>query len=271
MGRRRAARDRVRQPRQNRKKPDIAGLVRGLLALAVIAQAIHVAFWSPRLAVRRVEVVGARRLAVGNVKQLAAIEPGANTFRISLGRVRERLLREPQIRSVSVMRRLPESIVIHLEERRPKLALAQGGALWEADDSGLVYRNAPAPPRGVPVVEVTGGFAPAVGRSIPPAWLAAAGECVRLARQHHLQVAKMAIDAQGELWLHISAPVASGQPERLLPVRLGRPDDLPAKFADIGLWLPQVAADGEYLNVMCAGRAAYARLGRAGSSSPLSP
>ncbi|MBI3910453.1 MAG: FtsQ-type POTRA domain-containing protein [Armatimonadetes bacterium] len=242
--------------------------MRNLLALGLIAQTVHVAFWSPKLAVRRVEVRGAQRLAADKVRQLADVRPGGNIFRVSLGRVRQGLLQEPQIRAVSVTRRLPEAIVIRVQERQPCLALVHGGVVWEADEAGFVYRQAPSPPSAVPVVEVEGAFEPAVGQVIPPPWPAAAAECVRLARWHHLQVSKMAIDAQGELWLHIITPAANEQPERSLPVRLGRPDDLPAKFADIRLWLPQVATDGEYLNVMCAGRAAYMRLGRSETPPP---
>jgi len=257
------------RPRVNRRRPDVGRLLRNLLAIGLIAQTAHVAFCSPRLAVRRVVVHGTERLAPDEVRQLAGVHLGINTFRVNLGRVAQRLRRNPQIRTASVTRQLPATIAIVVEERQPTVALAWGGRFLEVDREGVIYREATAPPADVPLVRVEGGFVPAVGARVPGHWLEAALACVALAREHHLRLVETAIDAQGELWLHITTPATRGQAERVLPVRLGRPEQLAEKFADISLWLPQVAADGEYLNVMCAGRAAYLPLGAlAGEAAP---
>ena len=70
-----------RAPRRpNRKKPDYLLLARHLAAAGMIAELLHAAFASPRLAVRDVRIAGAERVPASRVAALAAVHPGGNIF-----------------------------------------------------------------------------------------------------------------------------------------------------------------------------------------------
>src|SRR4029450_12819041 len=85
-------------------------------------------------------------------------------------------------------------------------------------------------------------------------------ECLSLAAREQLPLRKIAFDAHGELWLNMAVSGRAGA-ERLLPVRLGRADELETKFQQLRWVLPEATANGEYLDLMCANRAAYLKSG----------
>jgi hypothetical protein len=73
----------------------------------------------------------------------------------------------------------------------------------------------------------------------------------------------MRVDASGELWLNVEATPTKQTAPAILKVRVGRSTELPEKFRDIRLALasrPDLPGSASYLDVMCAGRTAYAPL-----------
>ncbi|NPA94202.1 MAG: FtsQ-type POTRA domain-containing protein [Thermodesulfobacteria bacterium] len=78
----------------------------------------------PYFFVTRVEVEGAHRLSKKALVELSSIKEGDNIFSLDLDAIRNKILENPWVRNASVERRLPDKIIIHIDERTP-FALAR--------------------------------------------------------------------------------------------------------------------------------------------------
>jgi hypothetical protein len=232
-------------------------MTRNLAFGVLVLELLHAAFASPRLAVRAVRVAGARQLTAQRVGGLASVPAGANVLSVNLGDVRRRVMRDPAVRDAHVTRALPDGIRIVVEERRPRMVATMAGRFWDVDEAGIPFREQRAPTPGLPLVDLGVGRPPALGKSLPGDRWRAVLTCADLGRKNRLPVRKILFDDGGELWLNIAIPGTAASGERLLPVRLGRLEDLPEKLAQLRWVLPVAAADGQYLDLMCPGRAAY--------------
>jgi hypothetical protein len=247
--------------RKNRKKPDYLLLARHLAAAGMIGELLYAAFASPRLAVRNVRVTGAERVPARRVAALSAIHSGGNIFAVNLYRVRSRLIQEPMVRDATVTRILPNTIVIRVQERHPRLIASVEGRFWEVDEQGIPFRTRPEAPPELPLLELPPAEQPAPGRPLPDERWQPTLECLSLAARERLPLRKIAFDAHGELWLNMAVSGGAGGARRLLPVRLGRAEELETKIQQLRWVLPEATADGEYLDLMCANRAAYLKAG----------
>lgn len=251
---------------RNRKKPDTASTLRFVLLIALVGQCMRVLFTSPRLKLREVHVTGSQRLSREDVVRLGRLHLGTNIFRVNLVRVSQRLQVDPVIREALVSRDLPNALNVELKERVPALRVVTEESAFDADEEGVVFQKAPdANPdsdaaRRLPTVEVLPKDVPPLGQRLSADLARAVRECAQLAREQHVELRKMRVDASGELWLNIEAYPTSQSTGDGLAVRVGRLTDLPEKFRDIHqslLGKPDLSARATYLNVMCAGWPAY--------------
>ena len=129
-----------------------AGLA-GALVL-VLAGAGWLVGFSPVLAVERVEVTGARRLAASSLREAAAVPLGVPLARQDLTLIAGRVSSLPQIESTEVSRRWPNTIRIAVEERRPVLGVRQPEAFVLIDSHGVAFESQPSLPSGVLLADV---------------------------------------------------------------------------------------------------------------------
>lgn len=253
-----AAARRERRER-NRKKPDILGAIRVVVALLVVAQCIRVAFTSPRLRLREVRVTGTQRLTPEQVRLLGEIPLGRNIFGCNLAQVSRRLRRDPEIKETFVTRELPNTIHATIHERVPALQLTAGVQRFDADEEGFVFRKSEALIPGLPLLQTPADKLPGVGQRLDGRVAKAVWECDQLAGEQGLKLRNLRVDEGGELWLNVETdPARPGLP-RTLAVRLGEETDLPEKFRDIqnSMSWPELTAKATYLDVMCAGSPVY--------------
>lgn len=254
-----AAARRERRER-NRKKPDILGAIRVLVALVVVFQCIRVAFTSPRLQLREVRVAGTQRLTAEQVQRLGGIPIGQNIFRCNLVQVSQQLRRDPVIEETYVTRELPGTIHVTVRDRVPAFQVSAGAGRFDADKNGFVFQRSAPNTRGLPLLQVAPKQLPRPGEKLPEHLVRALYDCTQLAQEHGLNVRNLRVDGRGELWLNVETGTVGKATPRTLAVRLGRDTDLPEKFRDIRQALtgwPELTAKASYLNVMCAGRPAY--------------
>lgn len=246
---------------KNRKRPDFLTGVRSLLTLALLGEIVYIAYCSPRMNLRQVAVAGTVRTSPAQVMQLAGVKPGRNIFRANLSVARKRIMREPLVRDVRLIRVLPDTVRIEVEERKPSFMVVQDGRFYEADEQGFVFRENGALNPAVPELDVASMTRVAVGGRLPQWLFSAARDCSRLARRDRLNLRRVRLDPQGDLWVDVAVPateVEGGQ--RDLPIRLGRSDQLAAKFSDVRATLtgkPEIAQAAAYINVICPGRPAF--------------
>lgn len=126
----------------------------GLVALAA-AGLVFLFFYSAAFVVKDVQVVGAKGKLAESIVYEADIPHGRPLARVSETRLAERVLEgQKRVRSVSLHRRWPSTIVYEVELREPALVLRGGGRTWLADAGGVVYAAVGKASHKLPAVTV---------------------------------------------------------------------------------------------------------------------
>jgi len=87
------------------------------------------------------------------ILQLANIPYDLNIFKIDLQESEGRILVHPLIKKASLSRKLPRTVLIDVEERKPIIILPIEGCFYEADKEGVVIRDiATVSHSGLPLV-----------------------------------------------------------------------------------------------------------------------
>ncbi len=105
--------------------------------------------------VSSIEVRGEKRLTGREIIDLSGIKEGDNIFAVDLKSVSEKLSRQPWIRFAEVDRRLPDSIVIRVEERHPVALARIGDRLFLVDSDGTCFKSF-SEPEGFSAPVITG-------------------------------------------------------------------------------------------------------------------
>ncbi|MFQ5735358.1 MAG: cell division protein FtsQ/DivIB [Thermodesulfobacteriota bacterium] len=92
------------------------------------------------LAVRTINVTGAERVAPEDAIELAGITEGINILSFKASEAVEGLKANPWVKAAEIRRRLPDTVEIHLAERRP-MALVSLDGLYVMDSSGVVFKK----------------------------------------------------------------------------------------------------------------------------------
>ncbi len=158
---------RVRRSAANRRRPaplrerlpdrgQVAALCRhagraalpGAITVAAVAAAAGALFlgyrWltvSPRFALAGVELRGARAVLEADVVRAVSPALGENLFRLPLDAIERRLRAEPWVADVAVRRRLPDHLVVEIDEHQPAAVVDLDG-FYLADASGRVFKRA---------------------------------------------------------------------------------------------------------------------------------
>ncbi|MEM1245528.1 MAG: FtsQ-type POTRA domain-containing protein [Acidobacteriota bacterium] len=115
--------------RRRRARPWLALARRSLRVLALTAPVVLLAawlLWSPRFALQRLDVEGARRVeATWLESQLSSVQ-GHNLLLIELDDLRQALQEHRWVRSASLSKRLPNRLEVAIVEHQP-VALLQSG------------------------------------------------------------------------------------------------------------------------------------------------
>ena len=132
-----------------------------LLPVAIVAAVTYGALRSSFLTVHEVRVEGAEA-----INPIALIDHsgllGESMLRLPKSDTQARLLQDPQLRSVSISRSWPNTVVLKVEERRPAAFWSIEGLDYVVDVDGFVL-TAGVPPGSSPrIVEVVGASGPRV-------------------------------------------------------------------------------------------------------------
>ncbi|AXH95657.1 cell division protein FtsQ/DivIB [Ornithinimicrobium avium] len=132
-----------------------AVLLWGVLVTLLAAGLVFLFFFSAAFVVQDVQVEGAKGELADSVVFEADIPQGRPLARVSETRLAERVLEgEKRVRSVSLDRRWPSTIVYEVQLREPALALRGGGTTWLADAGGVVYDSVEKASHNLPAVTV---------------------------------------------------------------------------------------------------------------------
>ncbi|MEX1209494.1 MAG: FtsQ-type POTRA domain-containing protein [Candidatus Nanopelagicales bacterium] len=149
------------------------------IAVPIVAAITWVVWFSPWLAVARVEVSiaptseAAGPLPEDEIRFIADIPPGTPLLQVSTGDIEERIAALPQVRSVTVSRAWPDTVAITVLRRDPVALVASASGYDLVDEDGVVIRTVPSVIADVPVVRATGAgvIAAVTVAGEVPAWL----------------------------------------------------------------------------------------------------
>lgn len=130
-------------------------LLLGVLLAGVVGGAV-LATHTPLFAARTIRVHGATHLSESAVLRLAGVHPGTNVFYLDTAAVRVKLVADPWVASATVVRSLPSTVNITVQEVRPIGVTASADAPMLLAQDGTVLGPAPAGAR-LPVIGTAGG------------------------------------------------------------------------------------------------------------------
>jgi cell division protein FtsQ len=128
-----------------------------LLLMALMAGAVWLFYFSDVLAVKDVEVQGTRTLSGEEVREVAAVPSGLPLARVDLDAIRARVEALAVVRDADVTRTWPDGVLVDVEERVAIAVIEIGGRTRGMDAEGVVFRDYPKPPPGMPQVRTSTG------------------------------------------------------------------------------------------------------------------
>ncbi|MEM9459208.1 MAG: FtsQ-type POTRA domain-containing protein [Myxococcota bacterium] len=103
---------------------------------------------SPRFEVRGLHYEPTAHVDDARLRELMALSPGTNILSLDLDAIAARVVASPWVARASVVRVLPDSLQVTVEEHEPRAVLLLGGRLWLVDGEGQPFKALEAGERG---------------------------------------------------------------------------------------------------------------------------
>ena len=135
--------------RKNVKKETRRRHLRWVFKLLVVVLLLGAAAFGAQRGMTRLEFFSLKKIQVlgepqtlseAEVIHLSGVPLGANLFKVDIQEVQKRLKEHPFFKSVSVQRRLPNALVIEVQEYHPELIL-NTGRLYYVDSDGEIFKD----------------------------------------------------------------------------------------------------------------------------------
>jgi cell division protein FtsQ len=107
---------------------------------------------SPRFAVNQIDIAGNARLSVDRMLSLSELHKGMNIFDVRAEDAKKKLMADPWVLSAEVARKLPDSVSIHVTERKAAALVALGETMLATRDGVVFKRLEEGDPTDLPVV-----------------------------------------------------------------------------------------------------------------------
>lgn len=125
-----------------------------LLALALVAGGVWLVFFSSVMAVKGTQVSGVEVLSEDEVRRTAQVPTAVPVATVDLGAIQARVEQLAAVRSADVSRSWPDEIAIEVTEREAVVAVDRDGVWRGVDDQGVVFRDYPEQPPGMPTLDM---------------------------------------------------------------------------------------------------------------------
>ncbi|MCS6949000.1 MAG: FtsQ-type POTRA domain-containing protein [Armatimonadota bacterium] len=218
-------------------------LLQRVLLLLLLAE-VGAAVWSsPIFWVREVTVEGIALTRPEEVVHVMRLGERNNWVFLSPSRLAQRLQSLPAVADAVVARRIWGKVSVRVFERQPLALLRTTKGSYWIDARGVPFwRTEQA--AGLPEIHVQAPFSVTLGRAVSNKSVQSALEILyRYVPEHHLPVAQIVVDREGNLCLNMKG--------RLPRVKIGDSTGLARKMARAAeLWQqPQLVQQAEYLDV----------------------
>lgn len=124
--------------KQNKKRKRVIRFVKyGMLSVLLIT-VILCAMYSPLFNIKTIEVEGNELVSDNEIISLSQIKTQENTFTLSKKKVRNRIKENAYIENMTMIRKLPSTIILQIEERKPAYLLEYAGSYVYVDKQGYL-------------------------------------------------------------------------------------------------------------------------------------
>ncbi len=122
---------------RKKRKRIIFVLKYGALSILFIT-IILCAMFSPLFNIKTIQVQGNEKVTENEIISLSQIQIEQNTFQISKNRIKKQIKQNAYIGKVKISRKLPSTLIIQVEERKPVYLLEYAGAYVYVDKYGYL-------------------------------------------------------------------------------------------------------------------------------------
>lgn len=130
----------VRRPPVRRASPLLSTLqLCGLVVMVASVAGIWSIAASPQFAARKIEIQGARFTSGEVVRTLVGLDRSVNLFGLQTDRAAQQLVKLPAVETAQVEVRLPDTVVVTLRERTPKMFWVIGDRRYVVDENGVLF------------------------------------------------------------------------------------------------------------------------------------
>ncbi|QBX54028.1 FtsQ-type POTRA domain-containing protein [Nocardioides seonyuensis] len=123
-----------------------------VLVLVLAGTAVWLLLFSSVLSVTKVEVSGVDYLSEQDVRRVADVTVGEQLALVDLDRSRRRVGSMAEVKDVEVTRAWPDTVQVAVTERTAIAVVELGGRIRGLDPDGVVFRDYPKVPPGMPRV-----------------------------------------------------------------------------------------------------------------------
>lgn len=142
-----------------KKKPlNIKAVLAAVLLLVVCSGFIYLLFFSSVFRVEKIEVLGTERIKDDEIAAVISERTNKNILLVDLEGIKEYLSKEyPRIGRINVKRKLPNTILAEIEERKPAAVLKKEG-FFVLDKEGIAFEKTPDNSLNIPEIIKEGYF-----------------------------------------------------------------------------------------------------------------
>lgn len=135
------------QTERKRKKRKRKNNLLRFFILILLCVGLYFFLSSDMFDISKVKVTGNNYYTVAQIKDKANVKIGKNIFRFRTYKLKQKLLKDPYLKNVTIKRKLPATIVIEIEERKEQAAIVYDNRYIIIDEDGLVLRESKDEPK----------------------------------------------------------------------------------------------------------------------------
>ncbi|NMO03320.1 FtsQ-type POTRA domain-containing protein [Gordonia sp. TBRC 11910] len=117
------------------------GLLWALAVVVIVGGLAAVAYFTPLMSVRSIEVTGTREVSTDQILSAAAIPKGAPLLQVDTAPAARRVAAIADVAQVRIQRSYPSKIVITVTEREPVVRVVTDTQIQVLDKTGVAYRH----------------------------------------------------------------------------------------------------------------------------------
>ncbi|HBV98999.1 MAG: hypothetical protein JL50_18870 [Peptococcaceae bacterium BICA1-7] len=134
------------------KKASRHSFLNSIFFITLFLAAAYILARSSLFEVREIKVTGNAALDRDQIVSISGLSPGENIFRINLQSASEKLRAIPMVKNVDMTRRLPSTVQIKVEERKPVALMPVEAGFIQIDGEGVYIKKGDIGQDQLPVI-----------------------------------------------------------------------------------------------------------------------